>query len=61
MATLNDIRRSLARRKRRLLNSMAHTPRPRERDLERWREMQASIDATEAELAAILGEKHGES
>lgn len=52
MARLADLRKGVARRKRRLLNSMAHTPRPREADLERWRAMQAEIENMEAALAA---------
>lgn len=45
-----NLRKLIPRMRRRLLNSMAHTPRPRAADLERWRALEAKIE----EYAAAL-------
>lgn len=43
--------KATARMRRRLQNSMAHTPKPRPADLARWRAMEAEIARREAEIA----------
>jgi hypothetical protein len=48
----SDFVKGINRRKRRLINSMAHTPRPRPADLDRWRAMEAEIEDMERRLAA---------
>ena len=49
----NNLRIGIARRTRRLQNSMAHTPHPRPDDLARWRTMQGEIERMQAALAAM--------
>jgi hypothetical protein len=53
----NNLRISIARRQRRLSNSMAHTPHPRPADLARWRMMQAEIEQMQAARAALRAER----
>lgn len=44
-----NLLKAIRRRRKRLVNSMAHTPRPRPADLERWRAMESEIERLEAE------------
>lgn len=55
----NNLRIGIARRERRLKNSMAHIPHPRPADLERWRAMQAEIDSMKTALADLQASRHG--
>lgn len=50
---------ALRRRRRKLQNSMAHTPKPRAADLARWRQMQAEIAELEAAAASLGVRREG--
>lgn len=50
---------TIRRRERRLINSMAHTPRPRPADLERWRGMEAELAELRALAASLRPDRHG--
>lgn len=54
----NNIISALHRRRRRLKNSMSHTPKPRPADLERWRVMEAEIRELERAAAAMRPDLH---
>jgi hypothetical protein len=49
-----NARQSITRLRRRLINSMAHTPRPRPADIDRWRAMEKRIAELEAFCASRL-------
>lgn len=46
----NHLRTALKRLEKRLANSQAYIRKPRQRDLERWRKIQAQIDSVAAQL-----------
>jgi hypothetical protein len=52
---------TIRKRERRLINSMAHTPRPRPADLERWRAMEAELDELRATAASLRPDLHGQN